>query len=609
MRRLGFLTIASLIFIVSGLINAQDALTPPVDVLIIQTNGRDVNLDVGDYRSNASPEDDGTPGDDAPHEALIFIPCVGDQTYIIQLYDPAVDIAGNRATASVPLAVVDVVRGRVNTTSFRLIAPDGLVIANERYDGGVSDNAWTTFALLNLSDAPEQGRDCGAYTLQTSTEGDDENGWRIRILGESDGRPYDVSVGQDGVAGTGDEIAIGFVHTTFETVGPSDEFVCDKLYWLVNADEPQLAMLNFDMDDTARINYFTPIGRIIKGKGSADAVWNSEFPQAERPTIQQMLLFDSNRDTEGDAIFNPRSGVWTAEICAGSPNQFTFEIQPPRPIFFAPPLTPNIRVQKAPASAEPPSSFSEFLSYTITIENTGLGGALPIAGPELVERLHTGLSFLSCTVEAPLVGSCMDAGNGLIEVQLEPMDGMLAYLPAGSRGTIRFNVLIPRTLPASDVLLNDIAVYWTDIYGSNFSPVIDREVDTPLELALSAADSPVIPLTATPSLTYTPSITPTPSDTPTATATPTGTLTRTPSPTWTATFTRTPLPTRTLTRTPTPTITNTPTATATPGGSPPTARFNRELRIVQLAGGVGGGVAVLIIIISVVRWWRDRRRW
>lgn len=606
MRQFGLFIIIYFL-IIGGMTSAQDGLSPPSDVFIIQTNGPLVNLDVGDYRSNTPADEDGDAGDGAPHEVHIFIPCIANQTYIIQLYDPAVDTAGNRGNTNAPLAVVDIARGSIDVTTFRLFAPDGLIIADENYTNDVSDNSWTTYTILNLLETPQINRDCGVYTLQTKTEGDDENSWRIRILGEVDGRAYDSSIGPDGVKGSGDEIAIGFVHTTFETIGPPDEFVCDKLYWLVNAEETEIAMINFDMDNSARINYFTPTGRLIKGKGSGDAVWNSIVPQAERPLPSQMERFDNNRDTEGDTILNPLSGMWTTEICAGSPNQFAFEIIPPRPIFFEPPLIPDIRINKEPLNNEQPKSFSEFLTYTITIENTGFGGALPIDGPEIVERLHSGLSFLSCTVETPLVGSCRDAGNGVIEVELEQQNDMLAYLPAGSSGSIRINVLIPRVLPAGDVLLNDIAVYWTDIYGSTPTPAINREADTPLELALSAPDTPVIALTATPSLTYTPSITPTPFDTPTPSSTPTGTLTRTPSPTWTATFTRTPLPTRTFTRTPTPTGTNTPTATATPGGSPPTARFNRELRVVQLAGGIGGAVAIIIIIVSIVRWWRDNR--
>lgn len=462
----------------------------------IQTSGRNALRQNGDYRTAAT-------GDDQPHSIEIGVACTPGQTYVFQIFDPSSDAAGNPpglAPDGTP-RVLDEIRPNAgpvpDETTFTLFSPAGAALATNTYLPGTFDQVWDTiYIAVGIAGTP--GVDCGSYRLEivvgdgtaVAANNNDENGWRFRLAGGAapPGEIFNPLVGPDGLAGTGDESWLGLRDVSYqhEAAGPQNFF------WFIGAGTTDMRILNFDMDEppagnpAISANYLSPGGATITGTASGQDSWNNPAPAAQnpRPTFAQMDPFDvAGGDLVGDGAAVPEPGLWRATLAVqDGQNQYSFEV-PGALIFLTPPPLPNVEITKFDGIAVVTSPGQN--TYTIRIENTGPGAAMPLpgGGVEVVDQLPAGMTFVSCLVNAPLVGTCAAGPGNTIEFQLGPQAGILAYLPgilSGRQtfGTMTVTVDIAPGLPNGTTLVNTATVDYTDPFGNDHPPKSAQDPDT-----------------------------------------------------------------------------------------------------------------------------------
>jgi uncharacterized repeat protein (TIGR01451 family) len=453
------------------------ALIVPSDTTpaFIQTSGPLAAIGIGDYRTNIV-------GDNDDHVLSTFVACTPGEFYRFELFDPAMDIAGNPPIPAPPgdERVLDEVRGVADDTSFELIAPNGVSVTGGPvvYTPGQFDAQWTELATVGPLTGT-LGVDCGEYQLLASTgngsgvveENNDDNAWRFRVLGVDNlgNVTFQPENGPDNTQGTGNESWVGVLFVSYQhsRIGAQD------FYWFSDEGDSDMYMLNFDMDGSNSVTYTSPSGVNITGTVSANAVWNDAAPQQlARPTFGQMVPFDIGAGVlAGDATANPETGLWRASINVAPDNQYSFEV-PGKQVFLEPPPIPDVIIAKDNTETVVLSPGST--TYTITITNIGAGAALPIPGPEVVDTLPAGTTFASCQVLPPLVGTCGPNGN-LVEFNLQGQAGMPAFLPGtasapNNQGQLRVTVNIDAGLPDGQQLQNVAAVNYTDIFGNSPAP-------------------------------------------------------------------------------------------------------------------------------------------
>jgi uncharacterized repeat protein (TIGR01451 family) len=512
--RIGLVVVLSAFFLVASY--TQASITVPSNNLVFfQTTGEQANIDIGDYYTNVG-------GDNTHHLAEINIPCVPNVTFRIELFDPELyDAAGE--------AVNDELRGAGDQTNFLLRQPDDSPVGTTTVYGPYPqfpaapppehDN-WVEFRTITLPAVPQEGVDCGTYSIEVWTgnevlsepgNNNDDNAWRYRLMGGAGPlgtEAFDSALGPDGRAGTGDEAWLGLQRLSYQL----NNIVTQSFYWFVDDDgDPAWVGRNFDVDNATlcsgncSVDYVSPTLVTFAGTVGDSAQWNPG--QATRG--------------EGDP-HNEEPGLWRADITVDEGNQYIFEVtNGGKPIFPDPPILPNLTINKDDGATVVTSPGTT--TYTLTLTNTGAGAAMPMAGPEVVDTLPAGMTFASCTVNSPLVGTCTPAGN-LINIDLvpqtqalnspglTPFGPILAYLPgAGSSlvnsGTITVTVNVAAGIAGGTTLDNLAAVDWSDVYDNNYRPVSDNDVDT-VEAAPQAADLAVTkidladPVTAGSNVTY-----------------------------------------------------------------------------------------------------------
>ena len=471
----------------------------------IQTSGPNANLGVGDYLTNVA-------GDNGAHSIGIHIPCVANLNYRFELFDPAIDIVFNP-----PGVGIDGVSARVrdeprdagnnsstlvtdfDNTTFEVLSPNNTSLITQVYTPNTSDGDWTLLYTLTLPPAPTHGIDCGLYTVRSNTADNDDNSWRFRL----DGDTFQPELGPDNIGGTGDEAAISLKNISYQHLQGVCPGNAQDFFWFSGDGNSNMYMVNFDLDNNATVTYHSPSGDVITGTVSGQTVWNNSAPQqVNRPTFANMDLFDPiSADFVGDAIVNPESGLWRASICLSDDNQYSFEV-PGQSLFLEAPEIPNVVINKDDGVTVVNSP--DTTTYTLTITNTSNGAALSIPGPEVVDTLPAGMSFISCTVNAPLVGSCSNVGN-TVNVELLPQVGIHAYLPASGlpndSGTITIVAGIDAGLADGTTLLNTASVDWTGIFDNDYEPNVDTDIDTVVFVAIPPTATPPptsVPPTITP---------------------------------------------------------------------------------------------------------------
>ncbi|TEU10995.1 MAG: DUF11 domain-containing protein [Anaerolineales bacterium] len=406
---------------------------PPVGSNVyIQTTGPDAGLTIGDWYTNS-----GTAGPGA-HSFSIYVPCTIAPTQLItvELFDPELWYDGSADELD---EIRDAPTNRTNDNAdandatFTLRAPSGVDIWSWTYGPSLdTSGVYTTFVSFS------PGTDgCGIYTLIATTTGDDDNAWRLRVT------PDDL----DGSPGTGDEISLGNLQTSFQNT----EDDCLPFYFFV-PDIPSIRLSNFDLDNSGGIDYISPSGVIISATLSSDSEWNNGGESFSYPP------------PGGDLIEDPESGWWQATVCVGAENQYIFDTGG-QVYFYEKPPTPDMTVGKDDGTA----TFNPdgVLNYTITYANAGPGAALDAV---LTDILPISTTFVSCTPPESCGYIPPPPGSGIVTFSL-------GTVVAGESGSVMVSVQVDANAPTG-TLTNTVELDYSDIVFSDYPVMTATDVDS-----------------------------------------------------------------------------------------------------------------------------------
>jgi uncharacterized repeat protein (TIGR01451 family) len=415
---------------------------PPADsVAQIQTNGPNSVLANGDWYTSRNP-DAGGPG---YHSFEIYVPCTVPSAWpiTIELYDPE---SNYTTIGGAPYPDLDEIRPEPpgipvpDNTTFTLLAPDGVtIVATNTYtpDGGTSQT-WVPFTTFTPSDYPCVGTVI-TFTLRVTTSDDDDNGWRLRVTDDPDGTP-----------GTGDEISVGNLQTSYQNAS----FGCRTFHFFIEGDVITLTLSNFDMDVPylcpvgCTVVYTTPSGTAIPGTPSGSTVWNNGGPDYPPPG--------------GDVILDPEPGWWQATLCLNDDNQYAFD--PGRGYFMDPEFKPDMSVSKDDGTTD--FYPGGVLTYTIIYTNAGEGAALEAV---LTDTLPLSTTFLSCSGGLSCGYIPPPPGSGIVTFSL-------GTVIAGDSGSVTVSVEVDRDVPPG-TLTNTVELRYKDIRGYLYPPERDIDVD------------------------------------------------------------------------------------------------------------------------------------
>jgi uncharacterized repeat protein (TIGR01451 family) len=455
---------------------------PPVGGFYIQTSGPNAGVGIGDWYSST------TAGAGSGYNYLeITIPCGWPAATPIHFDLFSAEM--NQVAGSLGLG--DETRGGVyDSTQFELYGPGATVgpgFANPAPGAGIAGTqvtfppgapavaeAWTRYWTMS----PVV---CGRYLLRSQVlapQGDDDNGWRLRVGLDDDADPNTSPPANtdnpDGVPGTNDELVIGQVQITYQhdTGGVN----CLTLYEYIPPGLPNVTFHNFDMDGNTRVRYYAPtdvfdplgLSGGTAGTLSINGQWNLG-------TIAR----------GGDVLLNPESGWWRVVSCLSSTNQFIQEAQAGIGAYFSQPPIPNLAIGKTDGQTE--ATPGDTLTYTITVVNNASGPTAGAAHAVVVtDTLPAGVTFLGCTIVAPATGTCGQAG-GVVTATLS------GWINAGSGAQVQVTVRVDAG--ASGTLTDVAAVTYGDGLGNPFPEVTASDADVVLPpLPNTAMDAPVAAL-------------------------------------------------------------------------------------------------------------------
>jgi len=638
--RLGLSVLVALALLATLGRSALAVEVPPLGSLIyLQTNGPTDPLFDGDwYGSN---ENGVVPG---YHYFSVTVPCgwpgnlpinfdlqspemntnpdaaLYDEIYTTQqptefeLYPPSNTIRPGPTTPNVPAP------GTGIPGSLATYAPANVPVTT----GGVSTvgpaEGWVRYHTLA---APVT---CGQYLLRSQANGDNQNGWRLRIGSDNDADPNNTPPpnydNPDGLPGTGDELALGVLQGAYQHDQTTPATQCLDLYEFVAPGAATVTFHNFDMDNfpgsnEINVTYYDPSGTAHPGVASDPSAWNNGVPFPPGPAARV-----------GDVIANPQPGWWRIHSCTDQHNEFIQEGQFSIPAYYTQPPYPVLTLTKDDGRTV--VGPGDVLTYTINFANTSNATNHPGAAANVVltDNLPPNTTYVSCGYNAPTTGTCAQAAG----VVTWNVAGLVA---AGAGGSVRLTLQVNAN--ATGTVVNNVTADYQDPLGNMYPPVPAGDTDT-IQAVPTATATPTQPAgpTATPTVTVTPggpTATPTnPAPPPTATptnvapppptatpprpgktppprptprpptATPTGTATTTPTePPAPSPEADTPTPTATMTAvigeaSPTPTATMTPvppTATPVPPTEPPaTATAVPVPASPTPMGNVGSGIGM-----------------
>lgn len=456
-------------------------LPAPGSEAFLQTTGPNAGLNIGDFYTNAEPG----AGNDS-HIIEINVPCSwpGDRSITFALFDPE----SSGGTFVGPPPIVDEQRGGADdTTTFTLTAADGAVVGPVDFDpAGGSNGLWVELATIT-PDTP--GFSCGIYILKVDTADDDDNAWRLKVNNDPDcdtvGSCSGISPANsalldngnedddpDGIPGTGDELQIGLVQSSFQHLGSGTP--CQDFFFFVDGKTSPLTLNNYDMDDAGSVTYFLPDGTNVAGTVSGPTEWNN-----------------GDRTNRGGDVFNIDTnlvGWWQAEICIPEDNQYIFEAQEGEPIYFNQPGTPVMEISKDDGKSivVPGEAITHTIVFTNTSDTTATPGTA--TNVTIVDNLPTGVTFQSCDItdlELAYAGStCTETAAG--EVTVTVGDNILP----GQGGF--FNIIVSVDADASDTLTNTVVLNYEDLLGNQFAPVeASDQTLIPPDLTLEKSDGGV----------------------------------------------------------------------------------------------------------------------
>jgi uncharacterized repeat protein (TIGR01451 family) len=434
---------------------------PDNSVAFIQTSGPNADLGNGDFYTSVD-------GANEPHIIRFEVPCTwpANRPITVALFDPE-SLESGTATD------IDEVAGESDDTTFTL-RQGTTILATETYTPtGGTDGLWVEL----LTFVPQV--DCSTalastYTVETTTSDNDEQSWRLRVGYDPDcvndacaGIGADQSEllddgdevdDLDGTPGTGDELLVGLLQVSFQHA--SNE--CQIFYFQVDATASEVVLHNFDMDDEERITYRTPTGREIDGTLSGQAIWNNGNDSSTPP----------ERGGDVVEVLPGEGGVWSAEVCTGPDNQYIFEGERDKAIFYDQPPTPQMDVAKdnGVTVVRP----NDLLTYTIAFTNTSSSSDSPGAAARvnLTDQLPEDTTFVDCEIDAPLTGTCTETAPGLLTIDINEL---IVATPGENSGSVQVTV---RVNPGAEgTLLNTVDLNYQDIFGNNYSPVSAEDED------------------------------------------------------------------------------------------------------------------------------------
>ncbi len=383
---------------------AGEIVIPPISSKAhLQTNGPLGELDNGDWWSNVS-------GGNQPHIFLIYVPPAVAADFMIQLdlFDPECYQTDGE---------MDELKGRSwDPTTFRILAPDGSTVITEQTfpPSASTSQQWISFASFTRG---QYG--AGIYQLTSSTVGDDENTFRIRIR-EAD---------PDQIAESGDEIHISILKSTFQFY----ENGCVDMYYYV-PQLPAIYLANFDLELDGSVTHFSPTGATSAGTVSGDGIWNNSESSSLPPP-------------SGDYIEFPENGWWKTQICATSYNQFIFY---PSMAYFINelPSTPQLDITITDGVDQVVKN--QNVQYAMVVTNNGNGPAQQIV---LTVVLSTGL-----TVQTFGHGGALLAPNQL--------SWPLSLIRPGESVSLTFDATVTSAAPAAVVAMAQAS--YQDLLFNNY---------------------------------------------------------------------------------------------------------------------------------------------
>jgi uncharacterized repeat protein (TIGR01451 family) len=494
-------------------------IAPPTSPAFLQTSGARTSLGTGDFYTNVNGANN-TLG----HTVEVLVPCTWPAATPITfaIFDPEINVP-NQLT---PPIVDDEIRDNANAelanptpaqinanadnTRFTLIAPGGATVGPVSFTpNGGTNLLWVELATFRTSQA---GYGCGSYRVRTTTGNggsgsltfdNDDNAWRLRVVNDPDctvtpgtcsgiGATQSGRIGDtngvdnlDGVAGTGDELLIGMIDASFQHTAPAASS-CLDLYEFVDGLVSPVRFNNFDMDESnspadISVTYFPPstsnYAPSVEGVTSENADWNPPPADGPPPT----------RSGDAFVVDADDVGWWRIRTCVQNDNQYIVEGQLGVPAYFSQPPTPRMVLTKT--NGETTVQNGQVLTYTMTFTNTSnLAPPTPTTpGPAvntvLTDQLPADLTFISCSLVAPLAGTCSHNGvnpGGVVTFNITTM-----FKP-GEGGQLRVRAQVNNSDgDPLNVITNRATLTYRDPLNNPYPPVV-AQVSNPTAITLAS---------------------------------------------------------------------------------------------------------------------------
>ena len=430
---------------------------PPAAPFVIQTSGPNRNLIIGDWYTNPS-------GANGSHYFTIHVPCSWPITVPIHidLYHPDVNTAfdsefRDEIVGTGTVTTVFEIYG-VGTSYTPTPPTPGSGIYSYTYSSGTIGTQWHRFYTINTPT-------CGTYVLRTYTNDSSsiqaDNSWGLRVGWDGDANPNNAPPSSlsnyDNVPGTGDEIAIGILRTTFQHGYPVDNTppnACLTLYEYVAPGQSSVTFRNFDMDAStagawdgnAIVRYYSPLDTYSSTGSTPGTLPNTA---------------SGGTAWANDTITSPVPGWWRIVSCVSSDNQFIQEGQTNVLSYMSPPPAPNLTLSKTDGVTV--AAPGDIITYTLTFTNTGN----PITSPGAAYNV-----VLTDTLPAQVIYINHDAPNGI----LTHSSGTVVYtrtnqLNYNETDTITITVQVDPSLTSTVTFTNTAVLDYQDGFGNQYPQV------------------------------------------------------------------------------------------------------------------------------------------
>ena len=474
-RNLAPLCLAIVLIISSLALPARGIEIPPTDSPFhFQTNGPNVPLGTGDWYTSTAPG-----AGSGYHYFRLTIPCVWPSNVAVHI-----DLLSPEMNEKADITGADEEpNGDLDSTEFELYGPGASVGPEDAtpapgagtlrtvYQPSKNAEDWVRFATIDPAV-------CGPRVLRSAVlandpsnpkgTGDDQNGWRLRFGRDDDTNPNNTPPANtsdlDGIPGSGDELLVGMVATTYQHSAAGTP--CETFYEYVKPGSASLTFHNFDMDGKERVRYYAP-SAVYDPLALAGGVAGSIS------TVQGTWNGSDAVSRSGDTITNPETGWWRLVSCINSNNQYIFEGQRGVPIYFDQPPTPVLSITKTDGATSVVRGTQT--TYTMVVRNTAAGPTRGAAHDVVVtDTLPAGLSFVSCAIAAPATGTCGAVG----QVVTAPLSGVL---PAGAQATVNVTATVADAAP--DTVTNPAVVTYADVVDNPY-----RSSTSDVNAVVSSAD-------------------------------------------------------------------------------------------------------------------------